>query len=86
MELNFFDLKPLGSILKYLPFWVRTLNVLCKSKCSLKRQNRTKTIVAIRITIRVIEIEHTGIRAIIVIASTNEERIARIHKVRVVTV
>ncbi len=53
-------------------------------KCSLKRQNRTKTIVAIRNTIRVIESEHTGIRAIIGTASTNEERTARIHKVRVV--
>ena len=48
-------------------------------------ENRAEAVIAVSIAIVVVEIERAGIAAIIVIASTFEERIRRIRKVRVVT-
>ena len=50
----------------------------------LRTKHRTERIVAVGITVVVVRIEHTRIAAIIVIAPTFEERIARSRKVRVV--
>jgi len=50
----------------------------------LEREHRTERIVAVLIAIRIIEIEHTRIGSIIVIAPTFEERIGRVREVRVV--
>ena len=49
-------------------------------------QDRTERIVAVAITIVVVEKEHACIRTMIVIASAYEERIARVRKVRVIAV
>ena len=57
---------------------------LCVSKWLLARKSDTERIVGIACTIRIIEIEQTCIRTIIVIASTFEERITRVREVRVV--
>ena len=56
-------------------------------KVALKRdQDRTERIVAAAITTVAAEIEHACRRTINVIASANEERIARVRKVRVIAV
>ena len=49
-----------------------------------QNQNRTERIVAVWIAIIVVEIEHTRIRTIIVIATTFEKRIIGVRKVGVV--
>ncbi len=46
---------------------------LIVSECS---QNRTKTVVAVRATVRVVEVEGTSIGAIVPIATAYEPRIA----------
>lgn len=51
------------------------------SKCD---QDRTERNIAVVVAIVVVEIEHASIRAIVVIASADEERIARVRKVRVI--
>jgi len=73
--------KTLGTLLKEIPIWDRNLMFLCVSKC----QAHTERIVVVGIAIVVVRIEHSCIAAIIVIAATVEERIARIHEARVVT-
>ena len=57
---------------------------LCVSKWLLARKSDTERIVAVTITIIVIEIEQTCISIIIVIAPTFEERITRVREVGVV--
>ena len=47
-------------------------------------EHRTEPIPEIAIAIRAIEIEQTGIRTIVLIATTYEERIVRIREVRVI--
>ena len=51
-----------------------------------RNPHRAERIVVVIIAIVVVEIEHTCIRTIIVIAPTFEDRIARIREVSVVTV
>ena len=46
--------------------------------------DNAETDVAVAIAIVVVEIEQTGIRTIVVIATTYEERIVRIREVRVI--
>ena len=55
--------------------------LLCVSKC-----HRTETVVAVRPTVVVVEIEHASISAVVEVAPTFEERIEQIRKVGVVTV
>lgn len=45
-------------------------------------KHRTKTVVAVRIAIRVVEIEGTRIRSVIVIAPTFEPRIASVQELQ----
>ena len=51
----------------------------------LNAQNRAETVVAVVVAIVVVEVEHTSIAAIVVVAPAFEERIARVREVRVVT-
>ena len=44
---------------------------------------RTETVVGVSIAIVVVEVEQTCIGTIIIVASTFEERVRRVHKVRV---
>jgi len=46
-------------------------------------KHQARTIVAIRITRVVIEVEHTSIASVIVVASTFEPRVRAIHEVRI---
>ena len=57
---------------------------LCVSKCSATSQDHTERFVVVAIAIVVVRIEHARIGTIIVIAPTFEERISRVHEVRVV--
>lgn len=45
---------------------------------------RTETVVVVAIAIVVVEVEQTCIRTIIIVASTFENRVVRIHKVRII--
>ena len=46
--------------------------------------DHAETVVAVVVAIVVVEIEHTSIRRVTVIATAYEERIARVREVRVV--
>ena len=47
-------------------------------------KTHTETVVAVTVPIVVVEVEHSCIRSIVVVAPTFEERVARIHKVGVI--
>lgn len=47
-------------------------------------KTRTETVVAVTVSIVVVEVEHSCIRSIVVVAPTFEERVVRIHKVGVI--
>ena len=59
-------------------------NIFLFSFVSKYGHDNAETVVAVGIAIVVVEIEQTGIRAIVVIATTFEERIVRIREVRVI--
>ena len=46
--------------------------------------DRTETVVGVSIAIVVVEVEQTCIGTIIIVASTFENRVVRIHKVRII--
>ena len=52
---------------------------LCVSKCY-----RTETVVAVRATVIVVEIEHSRIRTIVEVTTTYKEWVSRVREVRVV--
>ena len=68
------------------PIWDRNLYVSSCIEVLDTDQHRTETIIVIRISIGIIESKCTRISSVIVIASTFEERISSVRKVRVVTV
>ena len=72
---------PRGNIRKYYPTEIDSFMNLCVSKCT-HSKHRTERIVAVVIAGIVVEIEGTCVR-IVVIATTFEERVARIRKVGV---
>ena len=67
--------------MKVYPSGIEFLNILCVSKC-----DYAEAIVVVAATPSVVEIEHSCIGRVVVIASTFEERISQVRKVRVVTV
>ena len=77
---------PLGILLKEIPIWDRNLHVSLCIEVLRHDHDRTETIVIIAIPIITIEIEQTSTRAIIVIASTDTERIVKPREVRAVIV
>ena len=90
-ELNFFDTNPvdllhyaktLGVLRKESPLWDSSFHTHRASKWA----HHTERIVVVGIAIVVVRIEHACVRFVVVVASAFEERIARIHEVRVVTV
>ena len=79
------DLLLFLSFLNRFGAFMRVLEVyfVVTLKCD---QDRTERIVAVAITIVVVEIEHACNRTIIVTASAYEERTARVRKARVIAV
>ena len=47
-------------------------------------KTHTETVVAVTVPIVVVEVEHSCIRSIVLVAPTFEERVVRIHKVGVI--
>ena len=68
------------------PIWDRNLYVSSCIEVLDTDQHRTEPIIVVRVSIVVIERKCARIGTIIVIASTFEERISSVRKVRVVTV
>ena len=95
VELLFRVLRRFATLLNDLSLFLSFLSSFSAFMCVLEvyfkvtlkcDQDRTERIVAVAITIEVVEIEHACIRTNIVIASAYEERTARVRKVRVIAV